>query len=164
MATEKGFKIKYNNEQMILFKNDIELECSNKIQSGQSFLIGFRAFAIDAKHVTPNPTASLALFVNPHDLLGHPGKNTTNKTAEALGLRIGIENKQCFDFAQGKSRRLNLKKTNTNPVITKGDPFYIDTSWIKAKSGGNSEYWILIVDEYTKMCWSFFVAKKLPPR
>ena len=53
-----------------------------------------------------------------------------------------------------------MRKYNTNPVFNPGNRIYLDTSWIKYPSGGGNNYWVLLVDEVTKMCWSLFIRKK----
>ena len=36
----------------------------------------------------------------------------------------------------------------------------IDISSVKHESFGKSKFWLLVVDDCTDMCWSFFLQKK----
>jgi hypothetical protein len=39
----------------------------------------------------------------------------------------------------------------------------IDTSSVKKASFGGSKFWLLVIDDYTDMCWSTFLKKKIGP-
>ena len=66
----------------------------------------------------------------------------------------------CEDCDLAKARRKHLNKFNSNPATYPGERLYIDLSWVKEKSGGDSEYWLLTVDEMTSMFWSSFLKHK----
>ena len=61
-------------------------------------------------------------------------------------------------------RASQICQKNLNKVITpsakKGERLYIDISSIKKRSYGGSKFWVLIMDDYTKMKWSIFLEKK----
>ena len=58
------------------------------------------------------------------------------------------------------SRRSNMNKVNYHKSTIPGERIYTDISYIKQVSYGGSSNWILIVDECTKMKWSFFCNKR----
>ena len=47
-----------------------------------------------------------------------------------------------------------------NPSKNTGERLSLDISSVKVKSKGRVKYWLLVMDEYTKMKWSFFLKKK----
>ena len=59
-----------------------------------------------------------------------------------------------------KARQKNLSKTDQQPVTFKGERFCSDISSIKTTSARGSKFWLLVVDQFTKQKWSFFLKKK----
>lgn len=49
---------------------------------------------------------------------------------------------------------------NENKSTKCGERLYIDISYINKISFGGSKYWVLVVDEFSKMKWSFFIKMK----
>ena len=45
-------------------------------------------------------------------------------------------------------------------MTEKGERLYIDLIWMKTPSGGDREYWCLVVDEVTAMTWNYFLRTK----
>ena len=41
-----------------------------------------------------------------------------------------------------------------------GERLYVDLIWVKEKSGGDREYWLLTVYEMTSMFWRSFLKHK----
>ena len=96
-----------------------------------------------------------------HNQLGHPGDKTLLITSKENGMNIDdFQLEKCESCALAKCRRTNLMKSNTDPAKKPGERVYLDTSWTNMKSGGNSVYWFLLVDEFTKYSWSTFGNKK----
>ena len=156
MAMNAGYKVQqlHDNDFFSLINNDVQIDCHVKHQSGDSFLMGLK---LQVNHHNQEMVTRMKL----HEQLGHPGMKKVEMTAKDMNIELEQEEqKVCEPCALGKSRRLNLNKTNTNPVDSPGGRLYIDTSWINTQSGGGSNYWVLIVDEQTQMSWSIFVAKK----
>jgi hypothetical protein len=55
------------------------------------------------------------------------------------------------------------KETQVKSMVP-GERLYIDISSVRASSFGGYKFWVLIVDDFTDMCWSIFVkAKSLMP-
>ena len=53
-----------------------------------------------------------------------------------------------------------VKKLNDKQEKQPGERLYVDLSWIKNKSQGGKQYWLLIADDTTPKKWSFFFSKK----
>jgi hypothetical protein len=54
----------------------------------------------------------------------------------------------------------NMPKLATNPSKRKLERLMIDISYIKNKGLGENTYWLLMMDEYTHLLWSFFITQK----
>ena len=83
------------------------------------------------------------------------------RTAKDLNIKIDDADKEivCENCELAKARRKNLGKITSAPARRACERLYVDTSWIEQSSIGGAKFWILVVDEWTKFCWSFF--KKL---
>jgi hypothetical protein len=52
------------------------------------------------------------------------------------------------------------KDPSDNTTTVKGERLMIDLSWIKTESIAKNRYWLLIMDEYTYLLWSYFMKNK----
>ena len=98
-----------------------------------------------------------------HQRLGHPGKDTTLKSAQILGETISTDISSilpCEDCALAKCRRQDLIKSSSNRASNPGERIYLDTSWVTCDSYGGNKYWFLLVDEMSGMIWSRFEKNK----
>jgi glycosylphosphatidylinositol transamidase (GPIT) subunit GPI8 len=41
-----------------------------------------------------------------------------------------------------------------------GERLYVDIGSVKGTSFGGSKFWVLIIDNFSSYCWSFFFKKK----
>jgi hypothetical protein len=66
----------------------------------------------------------------------------------------------CTDCALAKARQKNVSKESAVVSSRPGESFYLDVSSTKARSIGGPKFWLLIVDHFSDMCWSFFMKAK----
>ena len=84
-AKMMGFKINDEEEDTFIYKNEIKLTCTEKILSGQSYLMAFNA------RTTPKSQSNISTALvsnyqgNIHYALGHPGVECSIKTGKKLG-------------------------------------------------------------------------------
>ncbi len=95
-----------------------------------------------------------------HKMLGHPGKETTIKTSKYYGVIVEGNLDPCDACALSKSKQKNVAKKSEVKATRAGERLFMDTSSIKAKSFGGSKFWLLVVDDYTDMCWCFLLKNK----
>ena len=95
-----------------------------------------------------------------HSRLGHVNEAYTKATAHCYGWKWTGKWIVCEDCALGKSKQKNLSKINTSPAGSAGERLYLDISPIQAVGLGGSRFWCLLIDEFTKMKWSFFLKRK----
>ena len=95
-----------------------------------------------------------------HSWLGHASEAYTKATARSYGWKWTGHWVVCEFCALAKSKQKSLKKINSSPVEKSGERIYLDISSIQAVGLGGSRFWCLLVDEFTKMKWSFFLRRK----
>lgn len=96
-----------------------------------------------------------------HNRLGHPNDLVVQETAKKLGFEIHNKEAICADCALAKIKRKKISKKNLSHLATrKGERLWFDISSVNTHSQGGNKFWLLIIDEFTKMKWSFFMPKK----
>ena len=95
-----------------------------------------------------------------HRMIGHPSQEITKQTARKYSIAVKGELETCEHCAIGKAKQKSVPKFAANRALVFGERVFFDLSWIKGTSLGNSNYWLLAVDECTKFCWSRFIKKK----
>lgn len=95
-----------------------------------------------------------------HDQLGHANFDTVKRTANYYGIKWNGVEETCEECALAKLNRKNINKINENKCNVPGQRFYADISHSKTRSYGGNNYWVFIVDECTKIKWSYFIKNK----
>jgi hypothetical protein len=116
--------------------------------------------------LTPITVEALATFEKKEDInkfhckLGHPSKEITIATAKHLRVKLDGSWDEYEECMLGKARKKNLKSNSMNKSTKSGERFGFDMSYIKNDSFGGSKYWLLIVEEFSSMVWSYFLRQK----
>jgi hypothetical protein len=96
-----------------------------------------------------------------HNRLGHPHDATLKATANKLNLKFSGNPKPCIQCAEAKLRMKNIPKEATHVQAQDiGIRIFFDISSVQEPSQAGNQFWLLIMDEYTKYCWSFFLKYK----
>lgn len=94
-----------------------------------------------------------------HNMLGHASMKTCREMAKYYGWIILGQDYVCDSCAHAKAKQKNISKEVTRET-TIGQKMLIDISSIKAKSYGGSKFWLLLMDDASDYCWSYFLKKK----
>ena len=94
-------------------------------------------------------------------LLRHPNHKTVLKTANYYAIETTGKQQKCESCLKGKMKTSIIPKVNNSKTIIPGKCFYFDISSTKEKRYGGSQYWVLIVNEASRMKWSHFIKKNL---
>ena len=119
----KGYQIIGEGDHFRITKNKKIIISTSKIKTKHGFVV-----RIDPKHELNNITYDLM-----HQRLGHPGKDTTLKSAQILGEKISTDLSSilpCEDCALAKSRLRDLIKSSSSRASNPGERIYVDTSWV----------------------------------
>ena len=126
-------------------------------------IINTETGVVGGVYLTPYPHDKLnkAIDINEmHTILGHPSEAITRQTAIKNNIKIfGVLN-ECHECALAKIKITKISKENHNTSITPGERICIDISSVKTTSLGGSKFWLLIMDDATRMCWSAFLKAK----
>ena len=160
-ALENGFHISNEEKIMVLRKENfvIKFDRIKKTNAGYcpGILIKLRVYYETANTAIVNHNVD---YHEAHQKLGHPGHDTTRATALKLGWTLTKEEKPCESCPIGKARQKNLNREAGRKSEGPGQVFASDLSWISTQSAGGKKYWLLVVDQYTSMKWSFFLSTK----
>ena len=96
-----------------------------------------------------------------HNIMGHVNETYLRNTAQYYGITLTGNLRSCVPCNLAKIHDLPIsKKTGVPRTGTPGERIFLDVSYFPNPSIANNKYWLLIVDDATDMCWSFFLKAK----
>src|SRR6056300_736434 len=95
-----------------------------------------------------------------HSMLGHSGKKCVIATAKFYGWKLKGDFKTCQDCAMAKARQKNIAKTTSTKSTVGGERLFLDIASVNQSSFGGNQYWILVLDNFSGFCWTFFCKEK----
>ena len=95
-----------------------------------------------------------------HKLLGHVSMDSIKRTADYYGFKLKGDFVSCADCALAKIRQKTVPKTTDIRATRHGERLFLDISYTASVSFGGAKFWVLIVDDFSRYCWSFFVPTK----
>jgi hypothetical protein len=160
-AIEKGFQLSNDGLKLILSNKILKIVLDQVIKNANGILIGVYMEPILASMNLVTTKTNKSININAlHGILGHPSEQFVRTTAKMFDWKIIGEFIDCEACAIAKAKQKNLPKSNYNKSTIPGERLYIDISSVNQPSFGSSKYWLLIVDEFSKMKWSFFLKTK----
>jgi len=76
-----------------------------------------------------------------------------------MGLKLTGKFIKFEDCALSEVRQKNLNKNHVPRVTRKRERLFMDMSSIKHESLGKAKYWLLLIDDATDYCFSFFMKQ-----
>ena len=164
-ALSNGFMIGNKGETIYLKKGDFVLTFDKKIPTKTGYVAAVDIAPRDDATELAAPTLGRDQPINInrfHELLGHPSLAKTKLVAKYYGVKLTGKFADCEACAKAKARQKNIPKEipAENKSKNPGERLFMDISSIKAHSFGGAKYWLLIMDEATGYCWSYFLKKK----
>ena len=95
-----------------------------------------------------------------HQSLGHPGEALTRSTAAARGIPLQGSWEPCEDCLVGKAHAKRISKDTVPRSKVVGERIFLDISSPQYRSLGGNKHWLLLLDDCTDHCWSFFMKTK----
>ena len=96
-----------------------------------------------------------------HKVFGHTDTKTTKATAAELGWKLTTRTMPlCGACALAKARAKGVKKKAPKKASEPGERLFIDLSGPYKKSQAQSEYWLLVIDDFSGKAWSAFLKSK----
>jgi len=156
-AIKNGWQLKSVGADLLLSSNRKEIKLGRSVLTENGHLVGIKMHPTENKSGLLLGERQLKMGINIfHTTIGHPGEKLLWQTSQFLNIELIGKFNVCKDCAIGKARQKNLNKENKNKSSIAGEQIYLDISSIQQTSFGGAQYWLLIVDESTKMKWSYF--------
>ena len=178
-ALNRGFKLGNDGKQITLSKDDFVMKFDREITTNTGYVAAVelkpreededeKQASLSNENDVTNENESGKISIGKkkqagwfHQVLGHMNDECTKKTAKYYDIELQGKLEPCEKCLIGKARQKNvLKETTTEKSKTPGHRLYIDISSIKSESFGKKKFWLLIVDEATDNCWSYFLKQK----
>jgi len=161
-ALARGFQISNKGTTVTLMKDNIKITFDNIIHTSRGYVMGVE--------MLPRETSSVAAVATDrgtelrwndiHYKLSHVGEETIRHTAKYYGWTLKGSLNTCEDCALSKARQRNIPKETATKSTQKGERLFIDISSVSGQSFGGRTFWLLVVDDFTDYCWSFFLHEK----
>ena len=147
--------MKCNNTVALIINKRQHLIFNRTIMIGKGRLLG-----VDIPPLRENVHAAVD-YTKLHGRLGHPHHAKLQSTAQKFGLKYNGDPKPCSDCTKAKIRIKNIPKERTDkPAHAIGIRIMFDISSVQVSSHAGNKFWLLIMDEFSKYCWSFFLKYK----
>ena len=162
----RGYKLGNDGKQIYVEKGDFRLKFDQEIETTSGYVAGAKIIP----RLNPEQEQAVANIAAPamergtkipikvfHGIFGHHSMASTKSTAKYYGIKLMGSMQDCEDCLQGKARQKNVGKGTEEKRATKpGHRLFFDISSIKNTSYGGSKFWLLLVDDATDQCFSYF--------
>jgi hypothetical protein len=95
-----------------------------------------------------------------HQSMGHVHKDALRKMGKYYGIKLYGTLEPCYSCSLAKIRQKNVRKVAVDRSMIPGEHLMVDISSVNVPSFGGAKFWVLVMDDCTGMCWSFFVVAK----
>ena len=93
-------------------------------------------------------------------MLGHVSENYLRQTAKKENWFLVNSFKVCDACCKAKNRQMNVPQAVSHTATKPAERLFLDISFVNHRSLGGNKFWLLIVDDLTRMKWSFFLKAK----
>jgi hypothetical protein len=157
VLNNRDIDIKKEKNTLAIIFNNKKIIFDKHIPVGKGRLIGIEIFAKDGNN---HQTAMLS-YTELHDILGHPHEKVLKATAKKYKIALSGRMTPCDDCARAKLRKTNIPKEAQESSTIIGERISFDISTVATSSHAGNCFWLLIMDEFTKYCWSIFLNTKV---
>ena len=95
-----------------------------------------------------------------HIELGHLLQAIMRSTTKSFGIKAPSTFKPCEDCALGKAKQRVVSKKAVPCSQILGERLFFDISSPTTPTFGGKRHWLLVIDDYSNYCWSFFSSEK----
>jgi hypothetical protein len=159
--TSKGATVSANSETMNLTKGNLKIIAEKeKGNNGMYYVTGERSAPYEQGLAAVNK-APKSIDVNvAHELLGHARGTSLVKLAKTANWKLTGTLTKCEACALAKGKARSVSKAPAERASEAGTRLYTDLSGPYKSSLGGNKYWAIIVDDYSRMKWSYFIPEK----
>ena len=169
MSTE-GAKMSSNdtNDLVLTYPNGDRIVADRRANTKDGWVGGVEITDVSdntalatVNHHSPNKAAHNSANINTfHNKLGHPDMVTTMNTAKKYGIVLRGPERVCESCLIGKARQKGVRKIRIERSSIAGERLFIDISSTKVRTLNGTRYWLLALDDYSDMLFSFFLRQK----
>ena len=138
---------------------NIILDCQIKTRDGWVAGVNFMQASCDEKAVSATAIPKKNVN-NLHVKLGHQLETITWSTAKATGIQVTGMFKPCEDCALGKAKQCAVSKMAVPHSHILGERLFFDISSPSTPTFGGKRHWLLVINNCSNYCWSFFLWEK----
>ena len=95
-----------------------------------------------------------------HVSLAHSHADTLRETARQMGIKVFGELVSCAGCSEAKGRRMAVPWTTECRSTRPLERLFVDLSGKQPTSAGGAEYLMMIVDDYSRLGWPYFLRRK----
>jgi hypothetical protein len=140
----------------LVYDKDHKLLFDKIIEVGRGKLLG-----VDFVPHQENLHIHIRSYKELHEQLGHPNDAVLKAPAKQFDLKYDTSPMPFENCSHAKIKIKNFpKESPTFLAKEKGDRIMFDISSVNALSQEGNQFWLLIMDDYTNYCWSFFLPHK----
>jgi hypothetical protein len=110
--------------------------------------------------IVPKPLAVMRDVNDLHHMFGHAQFDAIKRSAKYYNIKLCGDVKTCVACTLAKIHHKNINKDMLSKSLKPGDCIYVDISGTVWHSYGVAKYWVLVVDDYSRYCWTYFFPDK----
>ena len=95
-----------------------------------------------------------------HVALGHPSEAITRSTTKNFNRQVTSTFELCEDCTLGKAKQQAVSKKAVPCSRILGEWLFFDISSPSTPTFGGKRHWLLMIDDHSDYCWSFFLSEK----
>jgi hypothetical protein len=162
-ALKNGFNLSNDGKIIKLSKGKVTLTFDKVVRTKNGFVPGIKLLQVlgDVGTSVLETKKRDTIDVNNLDkILGHCGEVNARLTGKAYGYEGTGKFDVCEAYSVAKARQKNINIEWKGGSSIHGERLCVDISSIKGTSFGGSNFWALIIDDFSSNCWSYFLKKK----
>ena len=154
-AMSSGWNITTKQKTLFITKNTTTFAFNDNYTTQTGFVPGI---VLDTCHLI---LETKSIDINQaHKIFGHPNENTLKQTAITNNITLTGTLQPCETCLIAKARQSNIPKFTDSKSQKPGERLCIDVSSVNSTKQHVTKFWLLIVDECTDYCWTYFMKHK----
>lgn len=164
-AIKNGWTIDNKGVEITIRKESSSITFDRINYTNGGFLMGVEMTPLSNQDILKGPSNTMKEGTKVardrvHQLLAHVNDDAVRRTANHYKWKLTGKFSACINCAIAKSKQKNLNKLKIDESKVKGYRLCLDIASFKTKTVGGAKHWLLVLDDATDMCWSFFLKKK----
>jgi hypothetical protein len=159
-SMSKGWQISNKGLNFVLSEDKYSIMFDHVIKTANGHVTGIELISVPnvaQVHIEKGSVLDVNDF---HKSMGHIYKGALDKTAAYYGVKLRGKLEPCYECSLAKIRQVNVGKEAKSKSTVPGERLFVDISSVSTVSFGGAKFWVLVVDDCTDKCWSFFVKAK----